>query len=109
MNDNYFPDDYSFNDFFDLSNPSFVQFIHRNIAYLIFFLAVYLGILFYKNKEVELYNSYLIFFLFIMLQIILGISVLFSNLNILIASMHQISSIFLIGSSLNLFHRSIKS
>ena len=109
MNDNYFPDDYSFNVFFDLTNPSFVQFIHRNIAYLIFFLAVYLGILVYKNKEVELYNSYLIFFLFIMLQIILGISVLFSDLNIAIASMHQISSIFLIGSSLNLFHRSIKS
>ena len=50
MNDNYFPDDYSFNVFFDLTNPSFVQFIHRNIAYLIFFLAVYLGILVYKNK-----------------------------------------------------------
>ena len=109
MNDNYFPDDYSFNVFFDLTNPSFVQFIHRNIAYLIFFLAVYLGILVYKNKEVELYNSYLIFFLFIMLQIILGISVLFSDLNIAIASMHQISSICLIGCSLNLFHRSIKS
>jgi len=109
MNSKYFPDDYSFNNLFNLNNPSFVQFIHRNIAYLIFFLTIYLGIIIYKNKVIYLYGPYLIFFLFIVLQILLGISVLFSDLNIYFASSHQISSIFLITSSLNLYFRSIKS
>ena len=109
MNGKFFPDDYSYNDLFNLSNPSFVQFVHRNIAYLIFFLSIYLGISIYKNKIVRLYNPYLVFILFILLQVLLGISVLFTNLNIFFASSHQISSIFLIASSLNLYHRSIKS
>ena len=109
MNNNYFPDDYIFNELINLNNPSFVQFIHRNIAYIIFFLTIYLGIFIYKNKIIKLYNSYIIFFAFIILQVILGILTLFSNLNILIASSHQISSIFLIACSLNLYHRSIRS
>ena len=109
MNGNYFPDDYFLKDLLNLNNPSFVQFIHRNIAYLIFFLAVYSGIFIYRNKIIRLYNSYLIFFLLIITQVLLGISVLFSGLNILIASSHQISSIFLIGSALNVYYRSIKS
>ena len=108
MNGNYFPDDYSFNDLINLNNPSFVQFVHRNIAYLIFFLAVYLGILIYKRKVKRLYASFLFFFLIILLQVFLGVSVLFSNLNIFFASSHQISSIFLIACSLNLYHRSIR-
>ena len=109
MNGKFFPDDYSYNDLFNLNNPSFVQFVHRNIAYLIFFLSIYLGIFIYRNKIVRLYNSYLVFILFILLQVLLGISVLFTNLNIFFASSHQISSIFLIASSLNLYHRSIRS
>ena len=109
MNNNYFPDDYIFNELINLNNPSFVQFIHRNIAYIIFFLTIYLGIFIYKNKIIKLYDSYIIFFAFIILQVILGILTLFSNLNILIASSHQISSIFLIACSLNLYHRSIRS
>ena len=108
MNGNYFPDDYSFNDLINLNNPSFVQFVHRNIAYLIFFLAVYLGILIYKRKVKRLYASFLFFFLIILLQVFLGVSVLFSNLNIFFASSHQISSIFLIACSLNLYHCSIR-
>lgn len=108
MNGKYFPDDYSFVNFFNLNNPSFVQFFHRNIAYLIFFLSIYLGIFIYRNKIKQLYNLYIIFFLFIIFQVILGISVLFSDLNIFIASLHQFSSILLIVSSLNLYHRSIR-
>jgi cytochrome c oxidase assembly protein subunit 15 len=37
MNNSYFPDDVPLNNFFNFNNPSVVQFIHRNIAYLIFF------------------------------------------------------------------------
>jgi cytochrome c oxidase assembly protein subunit 15 len=109
MNNKYLPDDYALNELINLNNPSFVQFIHRNIAYLIFFLTIYVGFFIYKNKIVKLYNSYLIFFLFIVLQVVLGILTLFSNLNILLASSHQISSIFLVAFSLNLYHRSIRS
>ena len=107
MNGKFFPDDYSYNDLFNLSNPSFVQFVHRNIAYLIFFLSIFLGIFIYLNKAKKLYNLYLVFFLFIIFQVILGISVLYSGSNILFASLHQFSSILLIVSSLNLYHRSI--
>jgi cytochrome c oxidase assembly protein subunit 15 len=109
MNGKYFPDDYFLKDLSNLNNPSFVQFLHRNIAYLIFFLAVYLGVSIYKKKENKLYKSFLIFFLFINIQIVLGISVLFSGTNILFASAHQISSILLIASLLNMYHRSFKS
>ena len=109
MNGTYFPDDYSFNNLFDLNSASFVQFIHRNIAYLILLLTVCLGIFIYKNKLIKLYSSYLFFFLIIILQVVLGISTLYSDLNIFFASSHQVSSIFLVVSSLNLYHRSIRS
>jgi len=109
MNGNYFPSDIYLNDFFNFNSPSFVQFVHRNIAYIIFFLAIYLGICIFRNKVKKLYFSYFIFFLFIITQLVLGISVLFSEANLYFASMHQISSIFLIVSSLNLYHCSIRS
>jgi cytochrome c oxidase assembly protein subunit 15 len=108
MNGNYFPDDYAFNDMFNLNNPSFVQFVHRNIAYIIFLLVIYLGFFIYVNKFRNLYSSYLFLFLIIILQVVLGVSTLFSNLNIFFASSHQISSIFLVVSSLNLYHRTIR-
>jgi len=107
MNGKYFPDDYSFINSFNLNNPSFVQFIHRNVAYLIVFFAIYVGFFIYRNKIIQLYNSYLIFFLFIIFQVVLGIFVLFSDSNILFASLHQFSSILLIVCSLNLYHRAI--
>ena len=109
MNGKYLPDDYSFNNLFNLSNPSFVQFVHRNIAYLIFFLAIYLGIFIYRNKIIRLYKPYLTFFLFIMAQVVLGISVLFSGSGIFFASAHQVSSIFLIVCALYMYHRSLRS
>jgi len=109
MNGRYFPDDYLFNDLFNLNNPSFVQFLHRNTAYLICLFTIFLGIYIYKNKIIRLYKAYLFFFLVIVLQVILGISVLFSNLDILFASSHQISSILLIVCVLNMYHRSVIS
>jgi len=109
MNNTYFPSDISSNNFFNFNSPSFVQFVHRNIAYLIFFLAIYLGFYIFKNKIRKLYYPYFFFFLIIIIQIILGISVLYSGVNLYYASMHQISSIFLVFLSLNLYHHSIRS
>jgi cytochrome c oxidase assembly protein subunit 15 len=109
MNESYFPDDNFLNNFFNLNDAGFVQFLHRNVAYVIFVLCVYLGIVIYKKKIINLYIHYFIFIFFIILQIIFGIFVLYSNVNIYVASLHQISSIFLIVSSLNLYFRSIRT
>jgi cytochrome c oxidase assembly protein subunit 15 len=109
MDGSYIPKDNFLNNLFNFKDPSFVQFLHRNIAYIIFCLSIYTGIVIYKNKTKELYNSYLIFVLIIISQVLLGIFVLILNVNIYIASLHQISSIFLIVSSLNLYFRSIRT
>jgi len=109
MNGNYFPNDVTPYSLLDFSNPSIVQFFHRNIAYLIFFFTIYLGFNIFKKKEINLYANFLFFFLFILVQIILGILVLISGSNIYLASMHQISSIFLILTGVILYYHSIKS
>ena len=109
MNGNYFPSDNFIENLLNFSDPSFVQFLHRNIAYCIFGLSIYLGIFIYKNKINILYNPFKFFFLVIISQVLLGILVLYSNVNIYFASLHQISSIFLIVSSLYLYFRSIRT
>ena len=110
MNNAFFPDDVlisNFSDFFNFNQRSVVQFFHRNLAYLIFFVIIFLGFKFYKNKSKNLYRPYLYVLIFVLFQIFLGILTLISNLNIYIASLHQISSILLTIASLNLYHRSI--
>jgi heme a synthase len=109
MNETYFPTDDFLNNLFNFSDPSFVQFIHRNIAYLIFALSIYVGIFIYKNKVKILFNPFLIFSFFIIIQILLGIFVLLFDVNIFLASLHQISSIFLIVSSLYVYFQSIRT
>ena len=109
MNGTYLPSDNFINNLFNFNDPSFVQFLHRNVAYVIFIISIYAGIYIYKNKIMELYNSYILFILIIVLQVLLGIFVLFTNVNIYLASLHQISSIFLIVSCLNLYFRSIRT
>jgi len=108
MNGSYFPNDVNFNNFnnfFNFDNPSTAQFFHRNIAYLIFLLSIYLGITIFKNQEFNLYKPYLFYMGIITIQVILGIFVLVSGANFYLASMHQISSIFLILSIISLYHR----
>jgi len=109
MNNTYFPSDVSLNDLFNFNSPSLVQFIHRNIAYIILFAANYLGFYIFKNRIKKLYYPYSIFFLIIIIQIGLGVSVLYSDVNLFFASMHQFSSILLVALTLNLYHHSIKS
>ena len=101
MGNSYFPDDNNVNNLFEvsaLSDPSLVQFIHRNLAYLIgiFYILIFYKI--YKNKMYELYNSINYLGGFIILQIVLGIYTVLKGAQIYIASMHQISSIFLVSS-----------
>jgi len=103
MGKNYFPDDNSIINLFNISvfsDPSLVQFIHRNLAYLIFFFYLLILTKVYKNKLYAFFKVTNILGLSLFLQIILGIFTLLSGAQIIIASMHQISSIFLVSSSI---------
>ena len=109
MNENYFPNDVLVFDYLNFDQPSVVQFFHRNVAYIIFTLSIYLGFNIYKKKKTRLYKSFLIYFSIVLVQVILGISTLVSGVNIYMASMHQISSIFLVLAVLTLYHRLIST
>ena len=82
MNSSYFPDDASLKNFFNFDQASIVQFYHRNIAYLILFFFLYVGFTVRRINWKFLARYYKIVFIFILIQLILGISVLLSNLNI---------------------------
>ena len=111
MGINYFPDDNSYLNLFSLSalnEPSLVQFIHRNLAYLI--LLFYLFI-FYKACRNKLTNYFRVLYIigvFLLLQIVLGIFTILTGAQIFVSSMHQISSIFLINSSIYLLYLNSK-
>jgi len=101
MGSTFFPDDNDIINLFKISafsDPSLVQFIHRNLAYFIGIFYIYIFIKIYKNKIYCLYKSINVLGLFIILQIILGIFTVLYGAQIYIASMHQISSIFLVSS-----------
>ena len=103
MGNTYFPNDNEFINLFNItvfSNASLVQFVHRNLAYLI--LAFYFLMLFRVHKlkiESSFFAINLLGF-FLLLQVILGILTLLNGVHILLASMHQISSIFLVSASI---------
>ena len=107
MGSSYFPDDNNIANIFNysaFSEPSLVQFMHRNLAYLI--LVFYFLILFiiYKKKLNDLYPAISICGLFLVIQILLGILTLIYGAQIILASMHQISSIFLVSSCVYLLY-----
>jgi len=105
MNQNYFPDDIdlkniTFANFF--SDSSLVQFLHRNMAYIIFFYVISICFYIFRSKKKYLYNSIFFLLIVVFIQISLGIFTLLSGLNIAYASMHQISTILLLISSITL-------
>ena len=103
MGSSYFPDDSKFIEFFDISffdSPSIVQFIHRNLAYLIVIIYAYLLILVFKDSNRIFRKPILIIGLSLFLQVILGIFTILSGVKIIYASLHQINSILIILSSL---------
>ena len=112
MGDSYFPNDNPLINLFKLSafsDPSLVQFLHRNLAYIIviFYLLIFYKI--YKNKMYDLYKSVNALGFLIILQIILGILTILYGAHIYIASMHQLSSIFLVSSSVYFFYTNTNS
>ena len=111
MGSTYFPNDSNVRDLFKLSafsDPSLVQFMHRNLAYLITIFYVFIFFKIYKNKLIYLYRTVNILGLLIILQVILGIFTVIYGAQIYIAALHQLSSIFLVSSSLYFLYKNTK-
>ena len=103
MGNQYFPDDNKINNLFYLSafdDPSLVQFMHRNLAYVIVLFYLYMLYKIYKKRLNNLRPSIYMVGSLILLQIVLGIFTLIYGAQIKFASMHQVSSIFLVSSSI---------
>ena len=97
----YFPDDNNIYSLFALtafSDPSLVQFMHRNLAYIILIFYIFIALQVHRKKIKNLYKSVNIIGILLIIQIFLGIITLIYGAQIKIASMHQISSIFLVSS-----------
>jgi len=107
MGSSYFPNDselinlFSFRSF---SDPSLVQFMHRNIAYFIMGFYILILIEIYKKKMTVFFKIIKIIGFLLLVQVILGILTLLSGAQIFLASMHQISSIFLVSSAIYLLY-----
>ena len=107
MGATYLPNDIIYQDlanYFDFDSHSLVQFYHRNLAYLIILYCIFLSFYIYKKKINNLLGPLKILITFLIFQILLGIFTLVSGLNIFLASIHQITSVLLILSALNLYY-----
>jgi cytochrome c oxidase assembly protein subunit 15 len=103
MGSSYFPDDSKFIEFLNINffdNPSIVQFVHRNLAYLLVIIYIYLLILVFRDTNKIFRKPIIIIGLSIFLQVFLGVVTLLSGVKIIYASLHQINSILIILSSL---------
>ena len=99
----YFPDDSKVIEFLNINvfdNPSVVQFIHRNLAYLILIVYLYIFYSVLRLDNRKLFKTIILVGMILLLQIILGILTLLSGVKILYASLHQINSILIILSTL---------
>jgi len=113
MNQRYFPDDAAISDLFSLGIfeiPSIVQFLHRNIAYFILLMFLSIIIIVFKNMDFfHLRKITLVILLTLLVQIFLGILTVISGAQIILASLHQIGSIFLFATSIFLVSKNSKT
>ena len=112
MGFSYFPDDNSIINLFTLeafNDPSLVQFMHRNLAYLIFIFYLLILFIVYKNNLLNLFKAIKIIGFILIVQIFLGILTLLSGAQMIVSSMHQISSIFLVSSSIYLVYLNLNT
>ena len=103
MNFSYFPDDNEIANLFNLtafSDPSLVQFMHRNLAYFILLFYIIILINIYKKKLANFFYIINLLGILLILQIILGIFTLLYGAQIILSSVHQINSIFLVSASI---------
>ena len=112
MGDNFFPNDSTVNNLFTLTafnDASLVQFMHRNLAYIIFLFYLFIFLKIFLNKLSGLFNTVILIGLLLVFQIVLGIFTLLSGAQIIISSMHQVSSILLVTSSIYFLYLNNKS
>ena len=113
MDNNYFPDDSKFADFFSFGlfeSPSLVQFLHRNLAYFIFLFFFYIFYIVFKDNDYIYFKKIvLIIFIILCFQTFLGILTIISGGYIALASLHQLGSVFLITASLYLTFKNSKN
>ena len=103
MGSSYFPDDSVINDLFNLTvfdDQSLVQFIHRNLAYLIVIIYFYMLYFVLKNGNIKLRIPIFIIGISLLFQIVLGVLTILSGVKMIYASLHQINSILIILSTL---------
>jgi len=103
MGTTYFPDDSKFIEFLNINvfdNPSIVQFIHRNLAYLIVGIYIYILFFTFKDQNKIFRKPIIIIGVSLFLQVVLGIFTILSGVKIFYASLHQINSILIILSTL---------
>jgi cytochrome c oxidase assembly protein subunit 15 len=103
MGASYFPDDSKMIEFLNISvfdNPSIVQFLHRNLAYLIMIVYIFLLISIFKEANKIFRKPILIIGISLFLQVVLGVLTILSGVKIIYASLHQINSILIILSTL---------
>ena len=108
MNNSYFPDDIDLNNFnliLSFNQQSYVQFLHRNLAYFITLIAIILGLKLYFINKSKYFKNYLIVLIILFIQILLGVFTLISGLNLYLASFHQITSILLVFTVINLNYK----
>tara|TARA_Y100001958_G_C21218469_1_gene543838 strand:+ start:753 stop:1778 length:1026 start_codon:yes stop_codon:yes gene_type:complete len=107
MGNSYVPNDLEIENYqslLEFNNHSLVQFYHRNLAYFLVFYIILLTLYIFKKKLSNLYKPLKIVIIVLFLQALLGIFTLVSNLNIYLASIHQITSVLLVFSALNLYY-----
>ena len=103
MGSSYFPDDSVFTDFFNIAvfdDLSLIQFIHRNLAYLIVIIYFYILYFVLKNGNINLKTPIFIIGISLLFQIVLGVLTILSGVKMIYASLHQINSILIILSTL---------
>tara|TARA_B100001094_G_C18061309_1_gene735224 strand:- start:590 stop:1189 length:600 start_codon:yes stop_codon:yes gene_type:complete len=103
MGSTYFPDDSKFIEFLNISvfdNPSIIQFIHRNLGYLIVLVYIYLLVFTFNIPNKIFRKPILIIGLSLFFQVALGVLTILSGVKIIFASLHQINSILIILSTL---------
>ena len=107
----YLPNDLIFTDFknlIDFENHSLIQFYHRNFAYFLTLYILTLAFFVFRLGLIKLYKSTFLILFFLLIQISLGILTLTSGLNIYLASGHQITSVLLVFTAINLYYSYIK-
>ena len=101
MNDNFIADDIVFKNIFSLmsfNNASYVQLLHRFLAYFIIFYSILIYFFYFKKNNII--KPFRLIFVAIGIQVVLGILTLLSGLNMYLASLHQMGSVFLISCSI---------